>query len=145
MVAWIWNVYLLCVIYCYLCETPWCVFPVHRTEHHATPDCRSNLCTPNNLLIDGASTTYFLSTASKPTQPLTATTTSVIIVVAVVIILVVILVGAIILVVIFRAKKRKQQLVINKLLKASAEKEDIEIELKHERTTEKEAIPIPCQ
>ena len=103
---------------CFLC-TELNTMPSQTVEVTSAP--------PTNLLIDGT------------------TTTSVIIVVAVVIILVVILVGAIILVVIFRAKKRKQHLVINKLPKASAEKEDIEIELKHERTTEKEAIPIPCQ
>ena len=50
------------------------------------------------------------------------------------IILVVIVVGVIILVVIFRAKKRKQQLVIN-----MTENEDIEMKLKQEGTTEKEA------
>ena len=68
-----------------------------------------------------------------------ATTISVIIVVAVVIILVVIIVGVVILVVLFRAKKRKQHLVVNKLLKVTTEKEGIEIELKYEQTTEKEA------
>ena len=55
------------------------------------------------------------------------------------IILVVIVVGVVILVVLlFRAKKRKQQLVINKLLRVTTENENIEIELKHEGTIEKE-------
>ena len=80
---------------------------------------------PTNLLIDGT------------------TTTIVITVVAVVIILVVIVVGVIILVVLFRAKKNKQHFVINKLQKATTEKDDIEIELKHERTTTIEDIPSP--
>ena len=81
---------------------------------------------------------------SSSTQPATnlpndgATTTLVIIVVTVVIIFVVIVVGVVVLVVIFRAKKRKQQLVINKLLRVTTEKENIEIELKHEGTIEKE-------
>ena len=55
------------------------------------------------------------------------------------IILVVIAVGVVILVVIFRTKKRKQHLVINKLLKATTENENIEMKLKHEVTIEKEA------
>ena len=101
---------------------------------------------------------YFLSTVSKPAQPLTATapvsssiqptsdtgsdgatTTSVIIVVAVVIILIVIVVGVIILVVLFRAKKSKQQLEINKIQNVMTEKEDIEMKLKQEGTTDLEA------
>ena len=54
------------------------------------------------------------------------------------IILVVIVVGVVILVVIFRTKKRKQHLVINKLLKATTEKQDTEMKLKHEVSIEKE-------
>ena len=48
------------------------------------------------------------------------------------IILVVIVVGAFILVVLLRAKKRK--LVINELQKATTEKENIEMKLKHKTT-----------
>ena len=55
------------------------------------------------------------------------------------IILVVIVVGVVILVVIFRAKKRKQLLEINKLQNLMTEKEDFEIKLKQEGTTEDEA------
>ena len=47
--------------------------------------------------------------------------------------------------VLFRAKKNKQHFVINKLQKATTEKDDIEIELKHERTTAIEAIPSPYE
>ena len=54
------------------------------------------------------------------------------------IILVVIVVGVVVLVVLSRTKKRKQQLVINKLLRVTTEKENTEIELKHEGTIEKE-------
>ena len=53
------------------------------------------------------------------------------------IILVVNVVGVVVLVVLIRTKKRKQQLVINKLLRVTTEKENIEIELKHEGTIEK--------
>ena len=67
------------------------------------------------------------------------TTTLVIIVVAVVIILVVIVVGVVILVVLFRTKKRKQRLVISKLHSVRTENQDIEMELKHEGTSEREA------
>ena len=77
----------------------------------------------------------FLSTA--PTVG--ATTTLVIIVVAVVIILVVIVVGVVILVVLLRAKKRKQTLVINKVQNVMTKKEDFEMKLKQEGTTELEA------
>ena len=93
---------------------------------------------------EGTITTTRTVPVSSSTQPATnlpidgATTTSVIIVVAVVIILVVIVVGVVILVVLIRTKKRKQQLVINKLLRVTIEKENIEIELKHEGTIEKE-------
>ena len=52
------------------------------------------------------------------------------------IILVVIVVGVVILVVLFRAKKRKQRLVINKIQNVTIEKEDIEMKLKHEETTD---------
>ena len=82
-----------------------------------------------------------VNSSTQPTNNLPsdgATTTLVIIVVAVVIILVVIVVGVVILVVIFRTKKRKQHLVINKLLKATTEKEDTEMKLKHEVSIEKE-------
>ena len=68
-----------------------------------------------------------------------ATTTSVIIVVAVVIVLVVIVVGVVILVVLLRAKKRKQTLVISKVQNVMTEKEDFEMKLKQEGTTEVEA------
>ena len=54
------------------------------------------------------------------------------------IILVVIVAGVVVLVVLTRTKKRKQQLVINKLLRVTTEKENIEIELKREGTIEKE-------
>ena len=52
-------------------------------------------------------------------------------------IILVIVVGVVILVVLIRTKKRKQRLKINKLQKKT-EKENIEIELKHEVTIEKE-------
>ena len=55
------------------------------------------------------------------------------------IILVVIVVGVVILVVIFRAKKRKQRLLINKIQNVMTEKEDFEMKLKQEGTTEVEA------
>ena len=94
---------------------------------------------------EGASTktgTAPVSSSAQPTNnPISngATTTLVIIVVAVVIILVVIVVGVVILVVLFRAKKRKQQLVINKVQNVMTEKEDFEMKLKQEGTTEVEA------
>ena len=78
---------------------------------------------------------FFPSTASIPTT---------IIVVAVVMILVVIVVGVTILVVLFRAKKKMDKLVMNKIQKTTTDKECIEIKLKHERTTEKEATPSTC-
>ena len=83
--------------------------------------------------------------ASSNIQPINnpssdgATTTSVIIVVAVVIILVVIVVGVVILVVIFRTKKRKRQLEVNKLQTITIQSADIEVKLKQEETTKKEA------
>ena len=86
---------------------------------------------------DGAINTTVSSTQSTPPSSDGATTTSVIIVVAVVIILIVIVVGVVILVVFFRAKKRKQQLVINKIV--VTEKEDFEMKLKQEGTTQVEA------
>ena len=55
------------------------------------------------------------------------------------IVLVVIVVGVVILVVIFRAKKRKQRLLINKIQNFMTEKQDIEMKLKQEGTTEVEA------
>ena len=67
------------------------------------------------------------------------TTTLVIIVVAVVIILVVIVVGVVILVVLFRTKKRKQRLAISKLHSVRTENQDIEMDMKHEGTSEREA------
>ena len=91
------------------------------------------------------SRTALVSNSTQPTHSDGTTTTSVIIVVAVVIILVIIVVGVVILVVLFRAKKRKQQLEINKLQKAPTEKENIEMKLKHERTTKLEASPSPYQ
>ena len=93
---------------------------------------------------EGAITTSRTIPVSSSIQPTNnpssdgATTTLVIIVVTVVIILVVIVVGVVILVVIFRTKKRKQHLVINKLLKATTEREDTEMNLKHEVSIEKE-------
>ena len=85
----------------------------------------------------------FPSTASIPTTSIPptdgATTTTVTIAVVVVIILVVIVIGVVILVVLFRVKKKNQHLVIYSLRKVTTEKEDIEIELKYEQTTEKEA------
>ena len=93
----------------------------------------------------GATTTSVTAPIRSSTQPTTnpssdgATTTSVIIVVAVVIILVVIVVGVVILVVLFRAKKRKQRLVISTLHSVRTENQDIEMELKHEGTSEREA------
>ena len=97
----------------------------------------SNSTQPTNS--DGTiTTTILISSSTQPTNS-DGATTLVIIVVAVVIIVVVIVVGVVILVVIFRAKKRKQQLlVINKLLRVTTEKENIEIELKHEGAIEKE-------
>ena len=84
----------------------------------------------------------FPFTASIPTTSIPptdeATATPVIIVVAVVIILVVIVVGVVILVVIIWAKKRKQVLEINnieKTAKTAKDKENIEMKLKHERTS----------
>ena len=77
--------------------------------------------------------------SNKPPTSVGTTTTLVIIVVAVVIILVVIVVGVVILVVLFRAKKRKQRLVISKLHSVRTENQDIEMELKHEGTSEREA------
>ena len=68
-----------------------------------------------------------------------APTTLIIIVVAVVIVLILIVVGVVILVVLFRAKKRKQRLVISKLHSVRTENQDIEMELKHEGTSEREA------
>ena len=59
------------------------------------------------------------------------------------IILVVIVVGVIILVVLLRAKKRKQTLVINKVQKIMTEKEDFEMKLKQEGTTEVDADKPP--
>ena len=94
---------------------------------------------------DGTTTTIGTVPVSSSIQPTNnppsdgATTTSVIIVVTVVIILVVIVVGVVILVVIFRAKKRKQLLVINKLQNVMTEKQDNEMKLKREGTTEVEA------
>ena len=94
----------------------------------------------------GATTTSVTAPIRSSTQPTTnpssdgATTTSVIIVVAVVIILVVIVVGVVILVVLFRAKKRKQRLVISKLHSVRTENQDIEMELKHESTSERERL-----
>ena len=93
----------------------------------------------------GATTTSVTAPSRSSTQPTTnpssdgATTTSVIIVVAVVIILVVIVVGVVILVVLFRAKKRKQRLVISTLHSVRTENQDIEMELKHDGTSEREA------
>ena len=92
----------------------------------------------------GATTTSETAPVRSSTQPTTnpssdgATTTSVIIVVAVVIILVIV-VGVVILVVLFMAKKRKQRLVISKLHSVRTENQDIEMELKHEGTSEREA------
>ena len=68
-----------------------------------------------------------------------ATTTLVVIVVAVVIILVIIVVGVVIFMVLFGTKKWKQHLVIYRFQKVTTEREDIEIELKYEQTTENEA------
>ena len=81
----------------------------------------------------------FLYTELNPPQTSGATTTLVIIVVSIGIILVVIVVGAVILVVLIRTKKRKKQLEIFKLQKTSTAKENIEMKLKHEGTTEREA------
>ena len=85
---------------------------------------------------DGAITPV---SSNKPPTSVGTATTLVIIVVAVVIILVVIVVGVVILVVLFRAKKRKQRLVIIKLHSVRTENQDIEMELKHEGTSEREA------
>ena len=80
-----------------------------------------------------------VNSSTQPTNnPSSDGATTTFIVVAVVIILVVIVVGVVILVVIFRTKRRKQHLVINKLLKATTEKEDTEMKLKHEVSIEKE-------
>ena len=87
----------------------------------------------------------FLSTAPIPTPFQTdgATTTLVIIVVTVVIILVVIVVGVVILVVLFKTKKRKQTLGINKIQNVTTEKQDFEMKLKQEGTTEVDADKPP--
>ena len=85
---------------------------------------------------DGAITPV---SSNKPPANDGATTTLVIIVVAVVIVLIVIVVGVFILVVILRAKKRKQRLVISKLHSVRTENQDVEMELKHEGTSEREA------
>ena len=85
---------------------------------------------------DGAITPV---SSNKPPANDGATTTLVIIVVAVVIVLIVLVVGVFILVVILRAKKRKQRLVISKLHSVRTENQDIEMELKHEGTSEREA------
>ena len=53
--------------------------------------------------------------------------------------LVVIVVGVVILVVLLRAKKRKQQLEMNKLRTITIQSADIEVKLKQEETTKKEA------
>ena len=96
-------------------------------------------------ISEGTITTTRTAIVSSSTQPATnlptdgVTTTLVIIVVAVVIILVIIVVGVVILVVLFRTKKWKQHLVTYRLQKVTTEKEDIEIELKYEQSTENEA------
>ena len=108
-------IYVKCCDVCFLC-TELNTMPSQTVEVTSAP--------PTNLPIDGA------------------TTTIVIIVVAVVIILVIIVVVVVVLVVLFRAKKRKQHFIINKLLKVFTEKEDIEIELKHERTTAIEPVQV---
>ena len=92
--------------------------------------------------VEATATTVPVSSSTQPTNnPPSdgATTTLVIIVVAVVITLVVIVVGVVILVVIFRTKKRKQQLEVNKLQTNSIQSADIEVKLKQEETTKKEA------
>ena len=78
---------------------------------------------------------FFPSTASTPTT---------IIVVAAVIILVVIVVGVTILVVLFRPKKKMEKLVMSKIQQTTTDKEHIEMKLKHERITEKEASSSTC-
>ena len=98
------------------------------------------LCTELNTTLSQT-----VSNSTQPTNSDGATTTIVIIVVAVVIILVVIVVGVVILVVVFRTKKWKQHLVINKLLKATAENENIEMKLKHKVSIEKETTPSTDQ
>ena len=109
------------------------------------------LCTELNTKNEGTITTTGTDPVSSSTQPTTnppslpsdgATTTTVITVVTVVIILVVIVIGVFILVVLLKARRRK--LVINKLQKATTEK-DVEMKLKHERTTATEAGPSPYQ
>ena len=87
----------------------------------------------------------FLSTGPipTPTQSDGATTTLVIIVVTVVIILVVIVVGVVILVVLFKTNKRKQTLGINKIQNVITEKQDFEMKLKQEGTTEVDANQTP--
>ena len=103
------------------------------------------LCTELNTNSEGKITTTRTALVSSSTQPTSntpsngTTTTSVIIVVAIVITLVVIVVGVVILVVVLRAKKKK--LVFNNLQKTTTEKEDFEMKLKHERTTERVASP----
>ena len=111
----------------------------------STPTTSKTVRVSSLLYTIGATTTSVTAPVRSSTQPTTnpssdgATTTSVIIVVAVVIILVVIVVGVVILVVLFMAKKRKQRLVISKLHSVRTEIEDIEMELKHEGTSEREA------
>ena len=111
----------------------------------STPTTSKNVGVSSLPYTIGATTTSVTALVRSSTQPTTnpsndgATTTSVIIVVAVVIILVVIVVGVVILVVLFMAKKRKQRLVISKLHSVRTENQDIEMELKHEGTSEREA------
>ena len=120
-------------------------------------NCTIIMCVPCGSFNLTCHVVHVLSTAEEPTPSQTvktvpvsiqptnnppsdgAITTVVIIVVAVVIILVVIVVGVVILVVLFRAKRREQQLVINKFHNIATENEDIEMELKQERKSEKEA------
>ena len=106
-------------------------FPQQTVETTAHPQTVSKVTTTGTVPV---------SSSTQPTNNPSsdgATTTLVIIVVSVVIILVVIVV--IILVVLFRAKKRKQLLEINRLQNLMTEKEDFDIKLKQEGTTEIEA------
>ena len=141
LLSYHFRISVICVLCFYTYEVLLCVF----LSTASTPTTSKTVGVSSPPYNIGATTTSVTAPVRSSTQPTTnpssdgATTTSVIIVVAVVIILVVIVVGVVILVVLFRAKKRKQRLVISKLHSVSTENQDIEMELKHEGTSEREA------
>ena len=107
--------------------------------HSSTPPTRTEGATGVRSSIQPTSNPPGDGETITPPANDGATTTLVIVVVAVVIVLIVIVVGVFILLVLFRAKKRKQRLVISKLHSVRTENQDIEMELKHEGTSEREA------